>query len=76
MMETADIEALIKAALPDAEIRVMDTTGTKDHFRVEVVSLQFDGKSRIDQHRMVQDCLKSAVDDGRIHALSISTHTP
>lgn len=75
MIEEAEIEALIRAAFPDAQIKVTDTTGGKDHFQVAVASDQFKGKSLIDQHRMVQDALKDALEDNRIHALQIKTKT-
>ena len=41
------------------------------HFRVEIVSASFDGKSRIEQHRMINQQLAEELAD-RVHALSIS----
>jgi len=64
---------MIEAALPGAEVEVLDQTGTLDHLEAKVVAPQFEGLSRIDQHRMVKAAVKERFDDGQIHALSIMT---
>ncbi|HEY5350131.1 MAG TPA: BolA family protein [Candidatus Lustribacter sp.] len=73
MMREAAMAAMIREALPDAEIRIRDTTGTMDHFEVLIRSNAFAGKSLLDRHRLVEKTLKPARDDGRIHALAIRT---
>ena len=73
MIEEDEMAALIRRTLPDAEIDVVDLTGTMDHFNVLVRSQAFAGKSLMDRHRMVERALKPARDDGRIHALAIRT---
>jgi stress-induced morphogen len=73
---TADqLKARIEDALPGAEVRVEDLTGGGDHFRAEVVSKEFDGLSRIEQHQLVYGVFGDEV-GGAIHALSIKTSTP
>ena len=67
---------MIEAALPGAEVEVVDETGSGDHLRATVRALQFAGRTRIDQHRMVRAAVQPRMDDGSIHALSISTHEP
>jgi stress-induced morphogen len=74
MIETYAIETMLLGALPDAKVEVVDTTGTMDHFAVEVTSASFNGRSRLEQHRLVQGCLQAAINDGRIHAISIKTN--
>jgi len=75
-MPTADeLKRQIETALPGAEANVVDTTGTGDHFRAEVVSDRFEGLSRIEQHQLVYSSLGDQV-GGPIHALSIRTSTP
>ena len=64
---------MIVAALPGAEVEVVDETGTGDHLRATVAAAQFDGLSRIDQHRLVKAAVKARFDDGTIHALSVKT---
>ncbi len=55
-----------------------DTTGTSDHFEVEVVSDVFEGLSLLEQHTLVQTPLREHMEPagGPIHALTIRTHTP
>jgi acid stress-induced BolA-like protein IbaG/YrbA len=73
-METTQVEALIKAGIPDAEVKV---TGDGRHFEVEVVSPAFEGKSLIQRHRMVMETVKAQVASDELHALSIkSARTP
>jgi stress-induced morphogen len=64
---------MIEAALPGAEVEVTDETGTGDHLRATVSAPQFEGLSRLDQHRLVKAAVKSRFDDGAIHALSLKT---
>jgi acid stress-induced BolA-like protein IbaG/YrbA len=76
MMSPDSIRDIVRQALPDADIEVSDLTGELDHFRVVVISPAFEGKSLIERHQLVQQPLKPAVDDGRIHALTLKTYTP
>ena len=64
---------MIAAALPGASVEVVDETGAGDHLRATVKATQFEGLSRIDQHRLVRAAVKERFDDGQIHALSIKT---
>lgn len=64
---------MIEAALPGAEVEVVDETGGGDHLRATVTAPQFAGLSRIDQHRLVKAAVKERFDDGQIHALSLTT---
>jgi len=71
--DLAEIQQMIEAALPGAEVEVADETGTADHLRATVSAPQFKGLSRLDQHRMVKAAVKPRFDDGAIHALSLKT---
>lgn len=64
---------MIEAALPGAEVEVVDETGAGDHLRATVEAPQFEGLSRLDQHRLVKAAVKERFDDGQIHALSVKT---
>jgi len=68
-----EIERMIEAALPGAKVEVIDETGGGDHLRAIVAASQFEGRSRIDQHRLVRAAVQERMDDGAIHALSITT---
>lgn len=75
-MQIEEVKKIVEQAMPGAQVKVKDLTGTRDHFQVEVVSEAFQGKMLIQQHLMVQAPLKEYVNDERIHALSIRTYTP
>ena len=66
---------MISAALPGASVEVVDEGGG-DHLRAIVTAPQFEGRSRIDQHRLVRAAVRERMDDGTIHALSITTAIP
>jgi len=67
---------MIEAALPGARVEVRDETGTGDHLSATVAAAQFEGLSRLDQHRLVKAAVKERFDDGTIHALSVKTELP
>jgi len=71
-MQPSEIEALIKAALPDADIEIRDLAGDGDHDAAHVVSAAFKGKSRVQQHKMVYDALGGRMGDA-LHALALTT---
>ena len=73
MADLGEIKAMIEAALPGAAVEVVDETGGGDHLRAVVAAPQFEGLSRLDQHRMVKAAVKERFDDGAIHALSLRT---
>lgn len=66
---------MIEAALPGAEVEMLDEGGG-DHLRAIVVASQFEGLSRIDQHRLVRNAVRERFEDGSIHALSLKTSVP
>jgi len=74
--DLAEIQRMIEAALPGAAVEVTDETGTADHLRATVSAPQFEGLSRLDQHRLVKAAVKDRFDDGAIHALSLKTQVP
>jgi BolA protein len=49
--------------------------GGETHFRVEIVAGAFNGKSRVERHRMINALLADELAD-RVHALALSTRTP
>jgi acid stress-induced BolA-like protein IbaG/YrbA len=75
MADLAEIQRLIAEALPGADVEVVDEGGG-DHLRAVVRAPQFEGLSRIDQHRLVRAPVQHLMDDGTIHALSITSSTP
>ena len=86
-MRTADIitEKLTGAFAPES-LRVVDEShqheghaghraGGQTHFRVYIVSQAFQGKSRIERHRMINAALATELAGG-VHALAIHAHAP
>ena len=71
--DLAELKGMIEAALPGAAVEVSDETGSGDHLRAVVSAAQFEGLSRLDQHRLVKAAVKNRFDDGTIHALSVKT---
>ena len=71
-MEQIEIEQLIKASLPDAQVEIIDLAGDNNHFSAHVISSAFKGKSRIQQHKMVYDSLGDKM-GGILHALALKT---
>src|SRR5437764_2007956 len=49
--------------------------GGETHFRVYIVSRAFEGKSRIERHRMVNTALEAEL-KASVHALAIQAKTP
>jgi stress-induced morphogen len=74
-MQPAEIEALIKAALPDAQVTIEDLAGDGDHYAAAVVSEAFSGKSRVQQHQLVYAALRGRM-GGELHALALQTSAP
>ncbi|POR50909.1 BolA family protein [Bosea psychrotolerans] len=74
-MDARDIEAMIKAALPDATVEIKDLAGDGDHYAATVTSSAFVGKSRVQQHQMVYAALKGNM-GGVLHALALTTSVP
>jgi len=74
-MALEEIERLIKAGIPDAEVEVVDLRGDGDHYAAHVISPSFKGKSRVQQHQMVQRALRQVL-GGELHALALTTAVP
>ncbi|MGD9783704.1 MAG: BolA/IbaG family iron-sulfur metabolism protein [Hyphomicrobiaceae bacterium] len=74
-MHAHEIEALIKAKLPDAQVQLKDLAGDNDHWAAHVVSAAFKGKSRVQQHQLVYEALGGNMGDV-LHALALTTAAP
>jgi len=68
-IKEADLRGLLEGSFPDSEIIIEDMAGDDDHWKATIISGVFEGKSRIEQHKMVQDSVKGH----DIHALAIKT---
>lgn len=74
-MAADDIAAMIRTAIPDAEVEITDLAGDGDHYAARVVSESFRGKSRVAQHQAVYGALGGRM-GGVLHALQLTTAVP
>ena len=74
-MSATEIEQLIKAAIPDAEVSIRDLAGDGDHYAATVVSAAFAGLPRVRQHQLVYQALGGRM-GGELHALQLTTAVP
>jgi stress-induced morphogen len=74
-MDAREIESLIKASIPDAEVTIRDLAGDGDHYQATVIAASFRGKSRVQQHQLVYSALQGRM-GGVLHALALQTGVP
>jgi stress-induced morphogen len=74
-MAATEIEALIRAALPDAQIDITDLRGDGDHYAARVTSAAFKGMPRVKQHQTVYAAFDGRM-GGDLHALQLTTAVP
>ncbi|MEO0634225.1 MAG: BolA/IbaG family iron-sulfur metabolism protein [Pseudomonadota bacterium] len=77
-MQAHDIEALIRAEFPEAQVTITDLAGDGNHYAAEVIDASFAGMNRVQQHRAVTKALKGKMDGshGELHALALTTKAP
>ena len=71
-LKSEDLINLIKEAIPDAEVIIKDLAGDDNHYSATIKSKIFNGKTKIEQHKMVYNSLKGKMGN-ELHALSINT---
>ena len=67
-----EIKKLITSSIPDASIEIKDLMGDNNHYSAKITSEAFNGKSKIEQHKLVYKSLKGKMGN-ELHALSITT---
>ena len=70
-----DTAAMIRAAIPDAQVEITDLAGDGDHYAARVVAESFRGQPRVRQHQQVYQALGGRM-GGLLHALQLTTATP
>lgn len=68
------VKQRIEQGLPGARVEIRAFSG-EDHLQASVTASQFEGKTRIEQHRMVYACLEGLI-GGAVHALQLDTRAP
>ena len=69
-----NLEKFIKDSIPDSKITIEDLKGDGDHYSATVVSKSFEGKTKIEQHKMVYNSLIGKMGN-ELHALMLKTKT-
>jgi len=67
-----EISSMIMSAFPDATVELQDTAGDNNHYTAKIVSKIFNGKSKIEQHKLVYKALKGKMGN-ELHALALTT---
>ena len=67
-----EIETMLRQSFPDAEISIQDLAGDNDHYQATILSTQFVGKTRVQQHQMVYQALQGKM-GSELHALALKT---
>tara|TARA_B100000586_G_scaffold227003_1_gene174914 strand:- start:1501 stop:1737 length:237 start_codon:yes stop_codon:yes gene_type:complete len=67
-----EISTMIMNAFPDAILELKDTAGDNNHYSAKIISKTFNGKSKVEQHKMVYKALKGKVGN-ELHALVLTT---
>jgi len=74
-IEATEIERLIKQGIPDAKVVITALADDNDHFAARVISSEFAGKSKLQQHQLVYKTLGQTM-GGALHALQLQTSAP
>ena len=74
-MTAAEIEELILKSFPDAIVTIDDLRGDGDHYAAQIVSEQFRGLTRVEQHKMVYSAMDGKMGN-ELHALALNTSAP
>ena len=69
-----DLEKYIKNSIPDSTVIIEDLRGDGDHYSATVISKSFEGKTKIEQHKIVYDSLEGKMGN-ELHALMLKTKT-
>ena len=67
-----EISKMIMEAFPEATLELKDTMGDNNHYSAKIISKNFNGKSRVEQHKMVYKALKGKMGN-ELHALELIT---
>ena len=74
-MAAVEIEAMIRADIPDAMVEITDLAGDGNHYAAKVTSASFAGMNRVRQHQAVYAALKGKMGN-ELHALQLETQIP
>jgi stress-induced morphogen len=67
-----DLQRLLAKKFPEGKIEITDLAGDSDHYSVHISDRVFSGKTRVAQHKIVNEALKGILGI-TLHALQIKT---
>lgn len=75
---TREVEELLKTSFPNAQKIEVENIGACEapKLQIKISSEDFEGKSRIEKHRMVNSVLREMLDSGRLHAATYKLEVP
>ena len=74
-MSANEIEELILKTFPNAKITIDDLRGDGDHYAAQIITEEFKGKTRVQQHQMIYNAMEGKVGKN-LHALALNTSAP
>ena len=74
-MTSDEIEELILKTFPNAKIVIDDLRGDGDHYAAQIITEEFKGKTRVQQHQMVYNAMGGKMGK-ELHALALNTSVP
>ena len=75
MIDPKEIQKTLNETFQDSRVEVRDLTGTGDHFEALVVTSDFEGMNRVEQHQAIYKALNQAKFES-LHAIALKTFTP
>ena len=75
VMKATEIEELILQTFPNAKVTIEDLRGDGDHYAAQIITEEFRGKSRVQQHQMIYNAMGGRVGK-ELHALALNTSAP
>ena len=74
-MTANEIEELLLKSFPNVKITIYDLRGDGDHYAAKIVTAEFKGKTRVQQHQMVYNAMNGKMGTD-LHALALNTSAP
>ena len=68
----SEISNMIMEAFPDASLELKDLAGDSNHYSAKIISKTFNGKTKVEQHKMVYKALQGKMGN-ELHALALTT---
>ena len=72
-IKQTDLQEILTQNFPEAKIEIIDLAGDDNHYSVIIADKVFNGKNRIEQHRLVNKALNTYLDSGVLHAMQLKT---